>query len=428
AVGTGRDDGCVQPGIAQRLEVVARILVSLHALPLEAPEESEVLAVGEPMHGLGGRRVVGRAPPQPDAAAGQEAVHALDGWPPVDVEPIIGARVEGGVPAVGAAQQQLVERLRPRGRVNRGGACEHAFELEHAGVDLVAQAQHSSGRPRQVDSVDQVHVLVACDRVEQPRRVLALGRQLCPQRVLLRRGKVERGGLYRVLRAVQRCPPVGAHPVEVDGHPALRQPWRLPFGTITTGQVAWCAHCWPTEPSSKPLKPPRPREPTTSTSAPRASATRTSAAWPLRRTGVTLTPDNVAAASCQAATAFTSACRACASFSANSSARTAPSEPSTPTTIVALISLLSFRSLPFDSPPGPLGWPRTHYGSPARAITDAPADRSSDAGVVLTQDPQLMTIMLVTTTVGLTMLFSGVKKRRLRWRTEPRERRRRPKR
>jgi len=34
-------------------------------------------------------------------------------------------------------------------------------------------------------------------------------------------------------------------------------------------------------------------------------------------------------------------------------------------------------------------------------------------------------IMLATTTVGLTMLFSGIRKRRLRWRTEPRERHRR---
>jgi hypothetical protein len=47
---------------------------------------------------------------------------------------------------------------------------------------------------------------------------------------------------------------------------------------------------------------------------------------------------------------------------------------------------------------------------------------------VLSEDPQLVTIMLVTTSVGVTMLFSGVKKRRLRWRTEPRERRRRPRR
>jgi hypothetical protein len=47
---------------------------------------------------------------------------------------------------------------------------------------------------------------------------------------------------------------------------------------------------------------------------------------------------------------------------------------------------------------------------------------------VLDQDPQLLTLMLVTTSVGLTMLFGGMKKRRLRWRTDPRERRRRPRR
>jgi hypothetical protein len=44
---------------------------------------------------------------------------------------------------------------------------------------------------------------------------------------------------------------------------------------------------------------------------------------------------------------------------------------------------------------------------------------------VLANDPQLVTVMLVTTSVGLTMLFTGVKKRRIRWRTEPRERLRR---
>jgi hypothetical protein len=45
---------------------------------------------------------------------------------------------------------------------------------------------------------------------------------------------------------------------------------------------------------------------------------------------------------------------------------------------------------------------------------------------VLADEPQLAAIMLVTTSVGLTMLFGGIKKRRLRWRTEPRERHRRP--
>lgn len=44
---------------------------------------------------------------------------------------------------------------------------------------------------------------------------------------------------------------------------------------------------------------------------------------------------------------------------------------------------------------------------------------------MLETDPQLVALMLVTTGAGLTMFFGGVKKRRLRWRTEPRERRRR---
>jgi hypothetical protein len=44
---------------------------------------------------------------------------------------------------------------------------------------------------------------------------------------------------------------------------------------------------------------------------------------------------------------------------------------------------------------------------------------------VLEHDPRLVTLMLVTTSAGVTMLFSAVKKRRLRWRTDLRERRRR---
>jgi hypothetical protein len=44
---------------------------------------------------------------------------------------------------------------------------------------------------------------------------------------------------------------------------------------------------------------------------------------------------------------------------------------------------------------------------------------------VLTKDPQLVTLMLLTTSAGLTMLLTGLKKRRLQWRTHPRERRRR---
>jgi len=58
---------------------------------------------------------------------------------------------------------------------------------------------------------------------------------------------------------------------------------------------------------------------------------------------------------------------------------------------------------------------------------------STDAGGTATRQPgtvsgnvfQHMSFLLVTTGAGLTMFFAGMKKRRLRWRTEPRERRRR---
>jgi len=66
---------------------------------------------------------------------------------------------------------------------------------------------------------------------------------------------------------------------------------------------------------------------------------------------------------------------------------------------------------------------RTRYGSAARAITDAGRRGSGEPVVVPEIDPQLVTLMLVTTAAGLTMLFGGIKKRRLQWRTEPRERR-----
>jgi hypothetical protein len=60
-----------------------------------------------------------------------------------------------------------------------------------------------------------------------------------------------------------------------------------------------------------------------------------------------------------------------------------------------------------------------------RRSTDAVGGGRRDAEDVLAGDPSLLTLMLVTTGAGLTMLYGGVKKRRLRWRTDPHVRRRR---
>src|SRR5581483_11694813 len=61
-------------------------------------------------------------------------------------------------------------------------------------------------------------------------------------------------------------------------------------GMITTGQGAWWATCWLTEPSRRPLNPPRPRDPTTSRSAPLAASTRTWDGPPAMTLGSTATP------------------------------------------------------------------------------------------------------------------------------------------
>ena len=50
--------------------------------------------------------------------------------------------------------------------------------------------------------------------------------------------------------------------------------------TTTTGQVAWCTQCWPTEPSRASANPPCPRLPTTSRSAPADASSSTRAALP----------------------------------------------------------------------------------------------------------------------------------------------------
>jgi hypothetical protein len=58
-----------------------------------------------------------------------------------------------------------------------------------------------------------------------------------------------------------------------------------------------------------------------------------------------------------------------------------------------------------------------------RPTTDAADGRGREPEDVLANDPSLLTLMLVTTGAGLTMFYGGVKKRRLRWRTDPHLRR-----
>jgi hypothetical protein len=143
--------------------------------------------------------------------------------------------------------------------------------------------------------------------------------------------------------------------------------------TITTGQGAWWAQCWLTEPRSKPEKPPCPREPTISSSAPWAAARRaragssatvevvisTSLGTPAtaltraashssrscgaRSTSSSLAP-GIGSHSQNACRALRLVWRSLASFRANRSVSFEVSEPSMPTTITPV------RSPPLERP------------------------------------------------------------------------------
>jgi len=85
----------------------------------------------------------------------------------------------------------------------------------------------------------------------------------------------------------------------------------------------------------------------------------------------------------------------------------------------------SFQSFRFDSRLTRHVQLRARCGSSLRRFTDAGPDARRKPEVVLANDPEITTLVLVTTCVGLSMFLAGITKRRLRWRTEPREHRRR---
>ena len=66
---------------------------------------------------------------------------------------------------------------------------------------------------------------------------------------------------------------------------------------LTTGHGAWWAHCWLTDPSSRPVNPPCPLEPTTSSVASLARSSRQDAAPPRMMTVSTETPSGLGPAS-----------------------------------------------------------------------------------------------------------------------------------
>ena len=216
-----RDDGGVHAGVVRDLEILPRSLERAHPRLVEAAHQRLVLAVRQPVHGLGARRIVGIALRQPDPAAREQRADALEARLAVDVLQVVRAAVERHEPAVrplGAVEDELVEGLRPCGRVHGGAPDQHPVEPEHERRHARRESQEPQRLVRLHEPMQELvaGVLVVRERPEQCRGRLALalepGRLLAPRRL----GEVAPGRAERRLGSVERQPPLGSQQVGAD--------------------------------------------------------------------------------------------------------------------------------------------------------------------------------------------------------------------
>jgi hypothetical protein len=137
-VGAGGDDGGLQAGRADGVDVPSRAGVDLDPVALQHLEHQLVLTVGEAVHGRGARLVVGAAGREADVPRLEERLGALEPRLAVDVLVVLLDRVERGLAGLGL--QELVEHLLPGGRVHHRGLGHHPVHVEQAGGDPVGQA------------------------------------------------------------------------------------------------------------------------------------------------------------------------------------------------------------------------------------------------------------------------------------------------
>ena len=116
-----------------------------HAVAHQTLREVPVLQVAQAAHGLAARRVARVAPGERDAPRTEQRVDAVVPRPAVDVTEVVVPR-QGPVVLGGAPRQVLVEELRPRAEVHRGGVRDHAVQVEHDGVVPRRHEEHSHRR------------------------------------------------------------------------------------------------------------------------------------------------------------------------------------------------------------------------------------------------------------------------------------------
>jgi len=144
AVGRRGDDRDPHAGPTCRLEVAHRPRIGIDATLGHDLPDPLVLAVTDSLDGLVGRGRVRRPLRQLDAARDEESPDAVEPRTAVDVVVVIRVAEQ----LLAAAREQWVERLLPRGSMQRGSPRENAIEVEQAGAHMVGEADHTTDATR----------------------------------------------------------------------------------------------------------------------------------------------------------------------------------------------------------------------------------------------------------------------------------------
>ena len=244
------DDGTVHAEHAGGLEVGARAREGRHALELQTRPQPFLLAVRQPVDGLGAGRVVRTAFGQADATAGEERADSVEARPAGDPELVVVVPIEGRdllAAALRPLEEEAVERVRPGGRVEARAGREDAVEVEHAGDHLARQAEDLPREPWAAEPLHQRagRVAVAGEALQQVGDLVVLLGEAATEFPQVLRAQGVAGGVESALGRLEREPPLGGERVQIERRPRGRRlgaadrghRWGRPAGGEASGHI-----------------------------------------------------------------------------------------------------------------------------------------------------------------------------------------------
>jgi hypothetical protein len=185
---------------------------------LHDPLEHDSLVLGEPLHGVGGRGIVGTPFREANPSAREERVDSLEPRLAVQPCPIVVVPVErderpAGFP--GETQQERVEHVGPGERMHDRAVREHSVEVEQACACRRGEPEHPCRHRHAQQPRRGAHVFETREATERDCHFDSL-LDVAPVAGCRMRADRRSGGQVRgALRAVERQLPVRRDDVEI---------------------------------------------------------------------------------------------------------------------------------------------------------------------------------------------------------------------